>query len=689
MAIDNLLDLEETGMTGSIKGQKIYLYGPNDVGKAIPNDTLIPTPSGKREVGEIKVGDFLIGKNGKPVKVLKVYPQGEKEVWEIKFKDGRTAKCCNEHLWSIISSRGNLITKSTKELFEMNYKGRSIPLCNPVDYEDKNFIVPPYVAGSLIGNGSFRGKYLEYSSKNDSVPEYIAQLMGWSFKKSSEYNYTYVFYNENGTKITTEYFLKTELNELIGKYSYEKTIPAIYMLGSAEQRFELLNGLMDTDGSFGLRGGIVFSTTSHILKDDMIELCRSLGMKATATEDKRKHKYKSGECFSVNICTPLSLKGKIFTLKEHKQRYEKWLANSKKLNNNDSLSIVEIYPLNYKTEMTCFVVDSDDHLFLMNDYIVTHNTFQSMKLPKPLLLMTEAGGNGVKGFKKPVNKWAKFKNYVAQLTSEKMVDDPNNKDNKIPTYELMQQKFETIVIDTVENLVELAEQATCQEFGVRDLSEISGRQNGYSIYRKDFKTQVNNLCSYGYTVVFIGHEEKVEIEDEITGEKYTFVQPKGSNNEKASTRFVRDLCDFCMYLKPNGIDANGDTIPSTAICKQTKHAFARSRYAIQTFINPFSADNLVDAIVKAIERSAENEGANLSDWKITHDDYTRDDWVSLIEPYYKAVYSRYPDKAKGIVSSELGEGGKVSKATNENLVELENIYNKLVTAACDAGIVVE
>lgn len=319
----------------------------------------------------------------------------------------------------------------------------------------------------------------------------------------------------------------------------------------------------------------------------------------------------------------------------------------------------------------------------------TGKTFQAMKFPKPLLFMTEAGGNGTKGYKVNIDKWSKFKNYVNQLISKKKVDDPDNPEEKILQYELMQKKFSTIIIDTVENLVELAEQATCQEFGVRDLSEINGKQNGYSIYRKDFKTQINRLCNYGYTVIFIGHEEVVEKENEITGEKYNFIQPKGTSNIKASTRFVRDLCDFCFYLKPNGIDENGDTIPSTAICKQTKNVFARSRYAIQTFVEPFTAKNLKDAIVKAIEKSAENENAVLSDWHKNYDDYTKEDWNNLLMPYYKAVYKKYPDRVKEIVAEELGETGRISQATDDQLTELENIYNKLVTFACDQGIVVE
>ena len=303
-------------------------------------------------------------------------------------------------------------------------------------------------------------------------------------------------------------------------------------------------------------------------------------------------------------------------------------------------------------------------------------TFQASKMPKPLLLMTEAGGNAVRCPKVSITKWAMFKDFVNQLTNEK-------------TLEEMQNKFFTIIIDTLENLVSLCEQAVCTEFSVRDLSEITGKQNGYSIYRKDFKSQINKLCSAGYFVLFIDHEEVVEQEDPLTGEKYNFVQPKGSGNIKSSTRFVRDMCDFTFYAFGGEIDENGDTIPSSLLCKQTKHAFARSRYAIQTYVKPFTAKGMEEAIIKAIEKSAEDEGAILSDWKPDHDDYTKDDWVNMIQPYFKAIVKKYPDRVKEIVAVELGESVKISQATEEQCTELENIYNQFVTFANDMGIIVE
>lgn len=316
-------------------------------------------------------------------------------------------------------------------------------------------------------------------------------------------------------------------------------------------------------------------------------------------------------------------------------------------------------------------------------------TYQACHLKKPLLIMTEAGGNAVNCPKVPVTKWGVFKDLVNQLTSEKV--DKEDKAGRME-WETMQDLYMTIVIDTVDNLIELAEKATCQEFGVRDLSEIEDtRKNGYSIYRRDFKSQIDKLCMYGYTVVFIGHEEYVDkdIIENNKKVKIKYMQPKGSENVKASSRFVRDLCDFCIALVSNGVNDNGDTIYSTAICKETKDIFARSRYKIQYKIEEFTAKNLEDAILNAIKASADSEGAVTKDWEKVDEEYKAQDWIALIQPYYKAVFSKFADKAKEIVELELGEGKKVSKATDDDVVALENIYNQLVTFAGQQGIKVE
>lgn len=301
-------------------------------------------------------------------------------------------------------------------------------------------------------------------------------------------------------------------------------------------------------------------------------------------------------------------------------------------------------------------------------------TKQMSKMPKPFLIMTESGGSAVNCPKEPCDDWRHFKEIIDDLTNSKNL-------------EKRRTQIETIIIDTAENLVAQSEKSICNQFGVRDLSEIQGRQNGYKIARTDFEMQINRLTSKGYCVVFIAHEERVDIEDEISGESYTFVQPKGTSNEKSSMRMLRDLTDFCIYLRPNGIDKETyKTIPSTAICRRTKNVFARSRFDIETFIDPFTAEGLIKAIEDAVERSAKEENVEISDYIEKKNKYTKEDYVEIITPYIQRLWEVCPDDVTGIIENQLGEGRKISQATDDELVALDNIYNNLVTKATLLGI---
>lgn len=301
-------------------------------------------------------------------------------------------------------------------------------------------------------------------------------------------------------------------------------------------------------------------------------------------------------------------------------------------------------------------------------------TKQMSKMPKPFLIMTESGGSAANCPKEPCDDWRHFKEIVDDLTMSKNL-------------EKRKAQVKTVIIDTAENLVAQSEKSICNQFGVRDLSEIQGRQNGYKIARTDFELQINKLTSKGFCVVFIAHEERVEIEDEVSGETYTFVQPKGTSNEKSSMRMLRDLTDFCIYLRPNGIDKETyKTIPSTAICRRTKNVFARSRFDIDTFIDPFTAEGLIKAIEDAVEKSAKEENVEISNYIEKKNKYTKDDYVEIITPYIQRLWDVCPDDVTSIIETQLGEGRKISQATDDEMVALDNIYNNLVTKATLLGI---
>ena len=161
---------------------------------------------------------------------------------------------------------------------------------------------------------------------------------------------------------------------LINAYSGDKYIPKEYLEGSIEQRFDLLSGLLDTDGSVGDKGRISFTTTSKTMAENVVVLCRSLGFIPTMFQDKRTEKYTTGCCFTVTVKGKPELKAKLFRYSVKRNKLEEYLNTPMRRESNGNNPIVEIIETNNYVEMTCFLVDNEEHLFLMNDYIVTHNT---------------------------------------------------------------------------------------------------------------------------------------------------------------------------------------------------------------------------------------------------------------------------------------------------------------------------
>lgn len=403
--VDDLMSSPEIGASlqgdyfshicrGARKGKYFLRSASSGVGKAAPNYTKIPTPNGWTTIGEIKAGDYLFDRFGKPTKVLAVYPQKEKkQIYKVYFKSGRVAECCNEHLWSYYSNLNDknpnkLITSTLQEIIDnpkglKNNKGAyrwSIPVCEPVQYSEKILPIKPYIMGLILGDGSFRykesNKSFSFSSNDEELVKSIAINMGYNFYKKHKGNdYSWYFESnfKNHKNVWVEDILK-DYPELWDKKSEDKFIPKEFLYGSVEQRFDLLAGLLDTDGSIDKKGRINFTTISLALRDNVIELCESLGMTCSFLVDKRTEKYTTGECYRIDIKAIPESKKRMFKLKRKIELVYEYLNNNKRKERKDRDSIIKIEATGKYTDMTCFYVDNDEHLFLMNDYICTHNT---------------------------------------------------------------------------------------------------------------------------------------------------------------------------------------------------------------------------------------------------------------------------------------------------------------------------
>ena len=116
----------------------------------------------------------------------------------------------------------------------------------------------------------------------------ILQNYDTSLRRKSETDITYMIVQNNPTNYggnigISKNPIKVILTDigLMGKKSYEKSIPDMYKNSSIRQKLELIKGLMDTDGCADASGGTTYSTSSPQLAKDLQDLIWSIGGKCS------------------------------------------------------------------------------------------------------------------------------------------------------------------------------------------------------------------------------------------------------------------------------------------------------------------------------------------------------------------------------------------------------------------------
>lgn len=361
-------------------------------GKAQPLYSKIKTPNGWIRMRDVRIGDTVSTPDGGTSTVTQIFPQGKKDVYRITFEDGRATECCLDHLWQVYSHtayRGwkkgwNIV--DVKSLIEISHHHTNkrldggmavkIPLLQGDSTPEQKYSLHPYVVGSLLGDGCMTGATTYFSSSDLEIIKHIQRLLPRAFDLNHISRYDYAIVQKKIKRYGSFVQLLKDIG-IHGCNSYNKFIPSAYLNGSYQQRLDLLRGLLDTDGYAAKQGAVSYSTTSKQLAQDVVELVRSLGGISkirrvyTPTYTYKGVKRVGAKTYTISIIyhTPSEL----FTLPRKQVRVSSVRRELK-------LRIASIEKLNTPQECQCIAIDSTDHLYITDNYIVTHNTLTMASL---------------------------------------------------------------------------------------------------------------------------------------------------------------------------------------------------------------------------------------------------------------------------------------------------------------------
>ena len=334
--------------------------------------------------------------------------------------------------------------KTTKEIMKTIYRKGSekpnhyLPRVEAVEYDKKELTIPPYILGCILGDGSI-GDNIDIANVDLELIERVRKELKtlncfMNNPKGICYNISSKLFNcktARNVKVTNvdtgEYHvypsigrtlesininrgtlhnrcenqviidgfkyeflpldkrwqnpIKEELFKLglSGKMAWDKSIPEVYKYSSVDDRIALLQGLMDTDGTVKVNGEASFCTTSKQLALDIIELVKSLGGRSVLhLRDRIGRVSYIGDrsittrriSYEFNISLPENINPFYITRKA--KRFSSSYMHG--------IAIKSIEFIGEK-EVQCIRVDNPEHMYVTDDFLVTHNTQEEKLAP--------------------------------------------------------------------------------------------------------------------------------------------------------------------------------------------------------------------------------------------------------------------------------------------------------------------
>ena len=381
-------DALRAGVAEGHKNQMVM--APTGAGKCLGYGTPVLMADGSIvPVQDVRAGDALMGPDGRPRNVLGA-SSGRSPLYRVTPTKGDPYVVNASHILSLRLTPGS----DGLNLADGSYVGAGEDVVNvnvqtyarsnatarhclkgwrapAIDYfmrddEEDDRLIPAYILGSWLGDGTQgRAVITKPPCRMVQAWEEYGRSIGYAMRNQAAAGECPSWLLSNGKNGYSFNLVQSAL-EILG-VARSRHVPDCYKFGPLEVRRSVLAGLIDSDGHI-THGGCDWISKSEQLAQDFAFLCRSVGL-ACYTSLQRKTIGSSG---FEGYYWRASVSGDLSELPLLDKLTAKRLQKKRHLVHGITIEPLEV------GDYYGFEVDGD-HLFLLGDFTVTHNSYLGLR----------------------------------------------------------------------------------------------------------------------------------------------------------------------------------------------------------------------------------------------------------------------------------------------------------------------
>lgn len=408
-------------------------------GKCLIKGTPVKLYDGStKKVEDILVGDCLMGDDSTHREVLSL-ARGQDILYKIKpLQYGEEWGCNSEHILVLYNTRTKELGEfSVKEYLKKSEKSSRFKhewklIRTSVEYPSYHVDISPYLMGLWIGDGT-------WNSLSITASRYESEIIKYLYSYSEKNNLRISESKPRSESDAITFYIrglqhgKNEQWDLFKKYGFsksrEKFIPKSYLLNDRLTRLSLLAGIIDSDGSKCNNGCYEITTKWNKLKENIVELCRSLGygvsyVQREILEEDNNFKF-GGKYWRIHISGAHDIPCKIERKKSTPRKQIKSVLIS-------GFTVEKIgYGDYYGFEI------SGNRRFLLGDFTITHNTYTACAVARELgyKIVVVCPKAVIKSWHKVLYKHFKMGDQVIDIVNYEKLRN-GRKDSKVASYVL-------------------------------------------------------------------------------------------------------------------------------------------------------------------------------------------------------------------------------------------------------------